>query len=76
MKRTVEAGTCPNCAGGRLNYDNTPEFNYGGVRITFECRDCKFCGVEKYSLDFLGIENSETFEWFNAGEVIKAKGKK
>ena len=76
MKRTVEAGTCPSCAGGRLNYDSTPDFNYGGMTIAFECYDCKFLGVEKYSLEFIGIENAETFEWFDAGQVIKPKGNK
>ena len=76
MKRIVEAGTCPNCAGGRLTYDSAPDFNYGGMTITFECNDCKFLGVEKHALEFLGIENAETFEWFDAGQVIKPKGNK
>lgn len=75
-KITIEGGTCPGCGSGSLRYDDTPEFNDGHMTISFECRLCKFTGLEYYSIELTGIQNSETLEMYNIGDVITVKENK
>jgi len=74
-KITIDGGTCPSCGSGSLHYDDTPSFNGGNMTISFECRICKFLGLEYYSVEFTGMQDAETFEMFNVGDVVDAKEK-
>jgi hypothetical protein len=74
-KITIDGGTCPSCGSGSLHYDGTPEFNGPGMTISFECRICHFLGLEHYSVEFTGMEDAETSEWFEAGDIVNAKEK-
>lgn len=75
-KITVEGGMCLSCGSGSLRYDDMPEFNGDGMTIGFECRLCKFTGLEYYSIELTGVQNSETLQMYNIGDTITIKENK
>lgn len=59
-KNKTEQGACPKCKGKSLTY-STIELNDQSIGYPYTCDDCKFEGVEWYTLVFdyhMGKDNN------------------
>lgn len=57
-KARKEAGSCPYCGSGMLDYDPS-EVQDDKLVYPFTCEDCKQAGYEVYHLEFAGFEDKD-----------------